>query len=249
MKQKVVVVTGGAQGIGRGIVEKFLKEGWKVIIWEVDDEGGHEIKEQLNSDDFAYLLCNVSHEAAVQSAVQKTISLFNRIDVLVNNAAIANNKSVTELSLDEWQHVLDVNLNGPFLCSKYCAAELGKNKGSIINLCSTRAFQSEPNTEAYSASKGGVFALTHSLAMSLGPDVKVNSISPGWIDVSAVKKSSVASQEELTTEDHMQHPAGRVGKVEDIANMAYFLAQPENSFITGQNFVVDGGMSRKMIYI
>lgn len=249
MKQKVVVVTGGAQGIGRGIAEKFLKEGWKVVIWEVDDEAGREMKEQLNSTDFKYLLCNVSHEAAVRAAVQKTISLFGRIDVLVNNAAIANNKSVTELSLEEWQHVLDVNLNGPFLCSKYCAAELGKNKGAIINLCSTRAFQSEPNTEAYSASKGGVYALTHSLAMSLGPDVRVNSISPGWIDVSAVKKTSAANQEELTKEDHQQHPAGRVGKVEDIANMAYFLAQPENSFITGQNFVVDGGTTRKMIYV
>ncbi|GET26784.1 SDR family oxidoreductase [Prolixibacter sp. NT017] len=249
MKQKVVVVTGGAQGIGRGIAEKFLKEGWKVVIWEVDGEAGREMKEQLNSTDFKYLLCNVSHEAAVRAAVQKTISLFGRIDVLVNNAAVAINKPISQLSLEEWQHVLDVNLNGPFLCSKYCAAELGKNKGAIINLCSTRAFQSEPNTEAYSASKGGVYALTHSLAMSLGPDVKVNSISPGWIDVSEVKKKSVANQEKLTKEDHLQHPAGRVGKVEDIANMAYFLAQPENSFITGQNFVVDGGMTRKMIYV
>jgi len=249
MKQKVVVITGGAQGIGRGIAEKFLKEGWKVVIWEVDDEAGREMKERLNSTDFEYLLCNVSHEAAVEAAVQETISLFGRIDVLVNNAAIAINKPISRLSLEEWQHVLAVNLNGPFLCSKYCAAELGKNKGAIINLCSTRAFQSEPNTEAYSASKGGVFALTHSLAMSLGPDVKVNSISPGWIDVSAVKKSSFASQEQLTTEDHKQHPVGRVGKVEDIVNMAYFLAQAENSFITGQNFVVDGGMTRKMIYI
>jgi len=248
MKQKVVVVTGGAQGIGRGIVEKFLKEGWKVVIWEVDDEAGREMKEQLNSTDFKYLLCNVSHEAAVRAAVQKTISLFGRIDVLVNNAAVAINKPISQLSLEEWQHVLDINLNGPFLCSKHCADELGKNKGAIINLCSTRAFQSEPNTEAYSASKGGVYALTHSLAMSLGPDVRVNSISPGWIDVSAMKKKSAANQEELTPEDHQQHPAGRVGKVEDIANMAYFLAQPENSFITGQDFVVDGGMTRKMIY-
>ncbi|GET20106.1 SDR family oxidoreductase [Prolixibacter denitrificans] len=249
MKQKVVVVTGGAQGIGRGIAEKFLKEGWKVVIWEVDDEAGREMKEQQNSDDFAYLLCNVAHEAAVRSAVQKTVSLFGRIDVLVNNAAVAKNKPVTELSLEEWQHVIDVNLNGPFLCSKYCAGELKKNRGVIINLCSTRAFQSEPDTEAYSASKGGVYALTHSLAMSLGPEVRVNSISPGWIDVSALKKKSVASEEKLTKEDHWQHPAGRVGKVEDIAAMAFFLAQSENSFITGQNFVVDGGMTRKMIYL
>ena len=249
MEQLVIVITGGAQGIGRGIAEKFLKEGWKVVIWEADDEAGREMKAKINTPEFEYLLCNVSHEASVGAAVQKTVSLFGRIDVLVNNAAVANNKSLSELTFEEWQHVLDINLNGPFLCSKYCSAELRKNKGAIINMCSTRAFQSEPNTEAYSASKGGVYALTHALAMSLGPDIRVNSISPGWIDVSAMKKRSSSKQEELTTEDHSQHPAGRVGKVEDIANMAYFLAQPENNFITGQNFIVDGGMTRKMIYV
>ena len=249
MEQKVIVITGGAQGIGRGIAGKFLSEGWKVVIWEVDDEAGKEMMKQLNSADLGYLLCNVSHEATVRASVKQTVAKFGRIDVLVNNAAIANNKPITELTLEEWQHVLDVNLNGTFLCSKYCSAELRKNKGVIINLCSTRAFQSEPNTEAYSASKGGVYALTHALAVSLGPDVRVNSISPGWIDVSARKKESVADQHELTQEDHQQHPAGRVGKVEDIANMAYFLSQSENGFITGQNFVVDGGMTRKMIYV
>jgi NAD(P)-dependent dehydrogenase (short-subunit alcohol dehydrogenase family) len=214
----------------------------------VDDEAGREMEAELDTDDFGYLLCNVAHEATVRIAVQKTIARFGRIDVLVNNAAIVNNKPMDELSLEEWQQVLDVNLSGPFLCSKYCADELRRNRGAIINLCSTRAFQSEPHTEAYSASKGGVYALTHALALSLGPDVRVNSISPGWIDVSAVKKGSVAQQEALTREDHRQHPAGRVGTVEDIAGMAYFLAQAENGFITGQNFVVDGGMTRKMIY-
>lgn len=116
-------------------------------------------------------------------------------------------------------------------------------------MASTRAFQSEANTEAYSASKGGIVALTHALAASLGPDVKVNSISPGWIDVSAAKKKALAQQYEFRPEDHTQHPAGRVGKAQDIANMMLFLLKPENDFITGQNFVVDGGMTTKMIYV
>jgi len=145
--------------------------------------------------------------------------------------------------------VVAVNLTGPFLCTKYAADELKKTKGAIVNICSTRALQSEPNTEAYSATKGGLLAMTHALAMSLGPDVRVNAVSPGWIDVSAVKKKSLAQQYSISSEDHAQHPAGRVGKAEDIANMIEFLLRPENDFITGQNFVVDGGMTKKMIYV
>jgi NAD(P)-dependent dehydrogenase (short-subunit alcohol dehydrogenase family) len=152
------------------------------------------------------------------------------------------------LSLDEWNSVLAVNLAGPFLCSKYSEKELRKNKGAIVNICSTRALQSEANTEAYSASKGGLLALTHALAMSFSPEVRVNAISPGWVDVSAVKKKSAAKQTPLSAEDHRQHPAGRVGKAEDIANMVLFLFDSKNDFITGQNFVIDGGMSKKMIY-
>jgi NAD(P)-dependent dehydrogenase (short-subunit alcohol dehydrogenase family) len=126
---------------------------------------------------------------------------------------------------------------------------LKTTKGSIVNIGSTRALQSEQNTEAYSASKGGILALTHALAVSLGPEIRVNCISPGWIDVSGVKKKSAANQIELSGADNEQHPAGRVGKPEDIANMVLFLLNPENDFITGQNFIVDGGMTRKMIYI
>jgi len=125
---------------------------------------------------------------------------------------------------------------------------LQRTKGAIVNIASTRAIQSEPNTEAYSASKGGILALTHSLAMSLGPDIRVNCISPGWIDVSEWKKSQQAKKPHLTKMDHAQHPAGRVGKPEDIAALVAFLISDEAGFITGQNFVVDGGMTKKMIY-
>ena len=153
------------------------------------------------------------------------------------------------LTLQEWNKVLAVNLTGAFLCAKYAARHLKEAKGSIINICSTRAQMSEPNTEAYTASKGGIYALTHAMAVSLGPEVRVNSISPGWIDVSMNKKSSIRKPEKLTGMDHLQHPAGRVGQGEDIARMIEFLMAPKNNFITGQNFVVDGGMTKKMIYV
>ena len=135
------------------------------------------------------------------------------------------------------------------MCAKHAAPYLKESKGRIINIASTRALQSEPNTEAYSASKGGIVSLTHALAVSLGPEIKVNCISPGWIDVSLVKKKALARHEKHTKADHLQHPAGRIGTASDISNMVEYLFQPENDFITGQNFVIDGGMTKKMIYV
>jgi len=249
MNNKVIVVTGGGQGIGKKIAMYFLNENWKSAIWESDKEAGDEFAMDLNNSDFLNIQCDVSNEQEVKNAVFLTLERFGRIDVLVNNAAIMCNKSLSTLSLEEWQRVIDVNLTGPFLCAKYCETELKRNNGSIINICSTRAFQSECNTEAYSASKGGIFSLTHALAISLSPNVRVNSISPGWIDQTAERKRSNTRQELFSDTDHLQHPAGRIGKPDDIANMVWFLSQPENDFITAQNFIVDGGMTRKMIYL
>jgi len=249
MNNKVIVVTGGAQGIGRKIIKYFLTKKWKSVIWEIDSKAGVALANDLNHPDFLNVECNVAIEDEVEEAVRLTLERFGRIDVLVNNAAIMSNKPLSALSLADWQKVIDVNLTGTFLCSKYCETELKRNRGSIINICSTRAFQSECDTEAYSASKGGVFSLTHALAVSLGPGIRVNSISPGWIDQSEEQKNGVANTELFTNEDHQQHPAGRIGKTDDIARLVWFLSQPENSFITAQNFVIDGGMTRKMIYL
>ncbi len=167
----------------------------------------------------------------------------------MNNAAISRNRHIRDLSLEDWNAVLGVNLTGPFLLAKHAAPYLEIARGAVVNICSTRALMSEPNTEAYSASKGGLLALTHSLAVSLGPRVRVNAISPGWIEVSAYKKASLCKEPVLSAEDHAQHPAGRVGKPEDVARMVLFLLAEENSFITGQNFIVDGGMTKRMIYV
>ncbi len=248
--QIVTIVTGGGQGIGKTISRRFLGEGHTVVIAEIDPEAGARTVEQLSAYGPILLVeTDVGREEQVETVMSKTVERFGRIDNLINNAGISRNKPITELTLEEWQRVLDTNLTGAFLCVKHAAPHLKASRGSIVNICSTRAQMSEPNTEAYSASKGGIRALTHALAISLGPAVRVNSISPGWIEVRDSKKASARHQPPLTEADHAQHPAGRVGRPDDIAEMALYLCSEQAGFITGQDFVVDGGMTKKMIYV
>ncbi|SHF10746.1 SDR family oxidoreductase [Caloramator proteoclasticus] len=248
--KKTAIITGGGQGIGKGTAKRLLMENYNVVIAEIDKEAGQETVDELKIfGDIKFICCDVSKEEDVKNLVSQTVNIFGGIDVLINNAAISINKPITELSLEEWNRVISINLTGAFLCSKYCAPYLKQTKGSIINIASTRAFMSEKDTEAYSASKGGIFALTHALAVSLGPDVRVNCISPGWIEVSELKKQGIRKTPILSEMDNKQHPAGRVGNVDDVASMILFLIDERNSFITGANFIVDGGMTRKMIYV
>lgn len=248
--KRTAIITGGAQGIGRQTAETLLKNSFNVVIADMDEEAGKEALSYLKQfGTIHFVYCDISKEMDVKELVDQVINLYGGVDVLVNNAAISNNKPVTDLSLEEWNKVIGVNLTGAFLCSKYAVPYLRSSQGCIINISSTRAFMSEKDTEAYSASKGGIFALTHALAISLGPNVRVNCISPGWIEVSDIKKESVKKEPQFTEQDHLQHPAGRVGKATDISSVILFLVSPENSFITGQNFIIDGGMTRKMIYV
>ncbi len=250
MYKKVAIVTGGGQGIGKAIAKKFLENSISVVIAEIDEEAGRETEEEYSSlGEIKFIKTDVSNEEEVRNMIEETIKIFGRINYLINNAGIGINKHISELTLEEWNRVLGVNLTGAFLCSKYAYPYLKKEKGVIINIASTRAFMSEPNTEAYSASKGGIYALTHALAISLGPDIRVNCISPGWIEVSEWKKKSLRKPAELTELDHKQHPVGRVGRPEDIASLVLYLISDDAGFITGANFIVDGGMTRKMIYL
>ncbi|WP_346856822.1 SDR family oxidoreductase [uncultured Draconibacterium sp.] len=247
--KKNVIVSGGAQGIGKTVSLRLIEQGFAVSVFEIDEEAIDEFRLETGNADMAFYTVDVANEVQVKDAIEKSFADFGNIYGLVNNAAISINKNIVDLSFEEWKRVIDINLSGAFLGAKYASPYIKAAEGRIINMASTRAIQSEANTEAYSASKGGILALTHALAASLGPQVKVNSISPGWIDVSAAKKKADATQENLTPEDHLQHPAGRVGKADDIANMVLFLLAEENDFITGQNFVIDGGMTSKMIYV
>jgi len=251
-KDKVVIVTGGGQGIGAAIAQAFCEEGAKVIIAEIDEEAGVEREEIIRNlgGECNFIKTDVADEKSVQNMVEKTVELYGGIDILINNAAISSGGDIFTRPTSEWKKVIDVNLTGPYLCSKHTAKYMKDKGGVIINIASTRAFMSESNTEPYSASKGGIIALTHSLAISLSKyGIRVCAISPGWIEVSEWKKKTLRKKPELREIDHKQHPAGRVGHPMDIAKACMFLASDDAGFITGTNLIVDGGMTIKMIYV
>jgi NAD(P)-dependent dehydrogenase (short-subunit alcohol dehydrogenase family) len=235
---RTVLVTGGAQGIGKATARVLGAHGWRIAICDRNAAAGRAAAAELGA---AFLECDVSSEPSVEACVREVAASLGGVAALVNNAGItgASSGPVEKLSLEDWNRRIGTNLTGVFLMTKHCVPHLRAARGAIVNIASTRALQSEPHTEAYSASKGGVVALTHALAMSLGPEVRVNCVSPGWIDTKGSK---------LRPEDHAQHPAGRVGRPEDIGELVAWLLSDAAGFVTGQNFIADGGMTRKMIY-
>lgn len=250
-KDRVCIVTGGARGIGAAIAYRLGLEGCRVAIIDVDGEAARYRAENFRGEgiEAIHIGADVSIEGEVARAMETVYSRYGSIDVLINNAGIGfSGKELEQQSYDEWRRVIDVNLTGVWMCSKYAVKYMKKSGGVIINIASTRALQSEPNTEPYSASKGGIVALTHALAVSLAKyRIRVVAVSPGWIDTSEwqipLKKPS------LTPLDNLWHPAGRVGRPEDIAAIVAFLASDEAEWITGVNIVVDGGVSSKMVYM
>lgn len=249
---RVIAITGGGQGIGRALAWHFADAGYIVAITDKDRVAGGEalagIKERGTGG--VFLAGDVSKPAHVTRWMNKIVNAFGVPDVLINNAGIMICKDVLKLSIAEFDSVIATNLRGTFICAQ-AAARLMKKRGrggAIINMASTRAFMSEPNTEGYTASKGGIVALTHGLAISLAPyRIRVNAIAPGWIEARDWQKSSRAVKPHHSREDREQHPVGRVGVPEDIAKACQFLAE-DAGFITGQTIVIDGGMTVKMIY-
>lgn len=252
LDNRVAFVTGGGQGIGRAICYVLARAGAAVAIADVDVEAGTEAADELKREGLRalFMAVDVAAENEVAAAMAQVDATWGRLDILCNNAGIGAHGSIDDLTKEAWDRVLSVNLSGPFLTTKYALPLMRKaGGGAVVNIASTRALMSEANTEPYSASKGGLLALTHALAVSLGPEnIRVNAISPGWIETGEWKKSSARYVPQLRDVDHAQHPAGRVGRPEDIAHACLFLVSPASGFITGANLVIDGGMTVKMIY-
>lgn len=248
---KAVVVTGGAQGIGSVVSAAFARAGAFVFMADADAEAGREHERALLDKGLGvvFVQCDVADAASVRALMGAVEERGAGLHVLINNAAISDVQPMWERPLASWDRVLAVNLTGPYLCTKLGLAIMPEGS-AIVNVASTRALMSEAHTEPYSASKGGLLALTHAMAMSLAERrIRVNAISPGWIDATPFKKSSRRRPENLRAIDHAQHPVGRVGRPDDIAQACLFLADAEKSgFITGTNLVIDGGMTVKMIY-
>ncbi|MBA5764358.1 SDR family oxidoreductase [Vibrio sp. 404] len=233
-QNKVVIVTGGSQGIGKHLVQGYLALGAQVIVLDIV------VPENVKVDFYQVDLGNVS---MVDRAFESIAKQYGHVHILINNGAIANfNKPIQQLSYEEFSTVIDVNLKGAFACARhFISLNEGQDYGRIVNVASTRWNQNESGWDAYGSSKGGLVSMTQSMAISLSETpITVNAISPGWIQV--------ADYQQLLDCDHQQHPSGRVGKAKDIVNACLFLTNVENDFVNGHNLVVDGGMSKKMIY-
>lgn len=242
---KTVIVTGAGNGIGKGIALLYAEKGANVIVADVDEKAGAKTVDAIKEKggNALFVKTDVRDEEEIVRLMEIANLTFGRIDILINNAGVSVFKSPFELSIEEWDDIINTNLRSVFLASREAAKYIRKNKagGSIVNIASTRAIMSEPNSEAYAASKGGIVALTHALAASFSEyRITVNAISPGWIETGDYSK--------LRKIDHEQHLSKRVGKPDDIARACFYLTAKENDFVTGVNLIVDGGMTRKMIY-
>ncbi|MDG5748207.1 SDR family oxidoreductase [Qipengyuania sp. XHP0207] len=249
---KTICITGAGAGIGRATLMHFHGAGWRVIGLDKDAGALAELRKALPADRALLLTCDVGMEGEVKRAFARIGEWLGDapLDCLVNNAGIADPYCgpLEDLALADWQAWIDASLTAAFLCSRASVALLRRADGgaSIVNISSTRAVMSEPECFAYASAKGGLDALTHAMAVTLGPDIRVNAIRPGWIETGPWQKTGEQHEPDHRPIDRRQHPAGRVGTPQDIAEAVEYLHRA--GFVTGQHLSVDGGMTRKMIY-
>lgn len=241
---KVCVITGGANGIGRCLVEEFSKLGCMIAFIDKDEDAGQNLLTTLTGNHL-FIHGDLAKKEDIEKLANEVIQQYGTIDFLINNACFSNKGILSDCSYEDFNEILQVGITAPYMLTKLFHSHFNQH-AAIINMASTRAFMSQADTESYSAAKGGISALTHALSISLAGKVRVNAISPGWIETADYHETHEIY--ETSEEDHLQHPTKRIGTPLDIARTAIFLCDPKNDFINGENITIDGGMSKLMIY-
>ncbi len=246
-ENKICVITGGANGIGLRLVKEFAKCGSKVAFIDLHKEAGENALANIEATggEGLFYTGDIAEKETLEGFSKQVVDTYGHIDFLINNACLSRKGIISGCGYEDFNYVLKVGVTAPYMLAKLFQDYFNPG-GAIVNISSTRSLMSQEDTESYTAAKGGISALTHALAISLAGRVRVNSVSPGWIDVRANFDSNYRDKQ--STADKHQHPVRRVGEPMDIAKAVMFLCNEENGFITGQNITVDGGMTKLMIY-
>ena len=250
-QSRVALVTGGAYGIGRGIVLEFAKHGEAVVIADRDRDRGASLEKTLRSKkaEVLFVETDIRMESQVQGLIQRVEQEFGRIDVLCNNAGIEHYRRADQYSIDEWNAITETNLRGAFLCTKYAHPFLKRTRGCVVHISSVQAYANEREISAYAASKSGLLGLTRGMALDFASDgIRVNAVCPGVVQSGMMEAflSDHSNPEEMIEKIGQSIPLGRVGQPEDIAQAVYFLASPAAAYVTGATLVVDGGLLARL---
>ena len=248
LKDKVAIITGSSKGIGQGIAQVFSDEGAKIVVVCRNEEEGRAMAKQLGSEQgrAIFVKTDVSNSEAIQNLINTTVKEFGQIDILVNNAGYHISKNIEQTTEEEWDFLQKTNLYSTFLCSKYAVPHLKKTKGNIINISSMVGLVGQPNSVAYSATKGGQISMTRSMAIDLAAyKIRVNAICPGWIQTPLVDDWFSQQEDEEAAKKYIfgQHPIGRIGTIEDCGYAALYLASSDSDFVTGITLNLDGGIT------
>lgn len=243
--RKSFIVTGGANGIGRAIVEAVVREGGLALVIDPDEASGAMLSARYSPEQFRFYKGDISDKETLEGFARWAVEAAGEIGALINNACYSAG-GLTDCGYEDFDAVLRVGVIAPFYLTKLLMPHFAPG-AAIVNIASTRAFMSQPETESYSAAKGGIIALTHAMSATLAGRVRVNAISPGWIDTGAYQHEE-GYEPAYSEADERQHPSGRVGRPEDIARMVMYLCSDAAGFIDGENIKIDGGMTKLMIY-